>query len=245
MEKVKYVYAITDDREEHHFGRIGIDEAPVYTLIQGALAAVVSDMQMGKVRPERKRLSAHHRVVSRLMSAHAVLPAVFGTIAPRHSIIAMLKKNQGAFLRQLKHVDGRVEMGLNVSWSAPNIFEYFVARHPELSAFRDEIFSGKESRAKKIELGKFFEDILNRDRQKHAEAIRKALSRLCIEIRQNKPRNEKEIVRLACLIGKEDVGQFEAAVSNVAGLFDDGYTFDYSGPWCPYNFVGELKPEEE
>jgi len=58
-------------------------------------------------------------------------------------------------------------MGLRVTWDVPNIFEQVVSTHPELAAYRDQIFRGGRQPAQdeKIELGRSFDRLLNADRQ--------------------------------------------------------------------------------
>lgn len=242
---VRYVYAITDDAAERNYGKIGIDGASVYTIPQGGLAVVVSDTLNKKIRPERRKLTAHHEVIAKLMAKHTVLPAAFGTMAgSAKSLLDMLKKNQNLFAQQLKRVNGKVEMGLNVVWNVNNISEYFVNRYPQLAESRDEMLTRKRgpTRDQKIELGRLFEQLLIREREVHTKAVTRALSRHCADIKQNKPRQEREVMRLACLVDRSDQEKFEEeGILLATKLFDDNYTFKFSGPWSPYNFVTGLK----
>ena len=50
-------------------------------------------------------------------------------------------------------------------------------------------------------------------------------------------RNEREVMNLACLVKREAVPQFEAAVFEFAKQFDNNFALDYNGPWAPHNFV--------
>lgn len=241
---VRYLYAITDDTEDRSYGKIGIDGATVYTMTQGSLAAVVSDTVSKKIRPERRKLTAHHDVVTKLMAERTVLPAAFGTIASSaQSVGDILKKNQHLFIQQLKRVNGKVEMGLKVMWDVPNIFEYFVNQCPELAAVRDNMLARQHgpARDQKIELGRLFERLLIQEREAHTKAVMRMLSRHCAEIKQNKPRIEREVMRLACLVDRSDRKEFEEGIIAAAKLFDNNYTFDFNGPWSPYNFVSSLK----
>ena len=107
----------------------------VYAIGDGPIAAVVSDLPDKKVRPERRRLAAHHEVLRRLMADHTVLPMAFGLIADGpESVHRILRLNRDVFDEQLERLRGKVEMGLRVNWDVPNIFEYIVASHPELAA---------------------------------------------------------------------------------------------------------------
>ena len=235
-----YLYAIAPDSNGRTFGPIGLDGGTVYSITNGRVSAVVSDVPE-KLRPERRQLAAHQEVLKRLMGETAgILPVAFGVVADGPEAIRnILSRNQKPFLAQLHHVAGRVEMGLRVTWDVPNIFEYFVQTHPELRAVRDRFFGGhrEPTQDDKIELGRLFDRLLMEDREAHAERVVEILTPHCVEIKRSKPRTEREAVNLACLIGRDGQAKFEAAVFEAAKLFDNSYAFDYNGPWAPHNFV--------
>lgn len=132
-----------------------------------------------------------------------------------------------------------VEMGLRVSWDVPNIFEYFVHIHPDLRAARDRFLGPyrNPSQENKIELGRLFDHLLNEDRETYTDQVADILSPYCQEIKRNHCRNEGEVMNLACLVRRQALDRFEEGVFAAARLFDNNFTFDYNGPWAPYNFV--------
>ena len=218
----------------------GIDAGLVYYVIEGPLAAVVSDVPNGRMRPQRRHLAAHQTVLKSLMQKSAVLPVSFGVIAEDvEKIHQVLASNQQLLLDQLRRVAGNVEMSLRVRWDVPNIFEYFVNTHSQLSALRDMLFRGgrEPSQGDKVELGRLFEGMLNTDRAGHTAAVRKALLPCCVEISENELREERDIMSLACLVQRDRQNEFENAVIEAANLFDDAFCFDFSGPWPPYTFT--------
>jgi hypothetical protein len=237
----RYLYAIVVPPGERRYGFAGIDGAPVYTISNGRLAAVVSDVANDKIRPERRHLAAQQAVFKGLLSEDgAMLPMAFGMIAEGpQAIKKILVRNQEVFQQQLKRVAGRVEMGLRVSWDVPNIFEYFVNTHPELRAARDHFLGsfGNPSQEDKIELGRLFDRLLSEDRDLYAQKVEEILAPYCQEIKQNQCRHEGEVMNLACLVRRQDQERFEGGVFAAAKLFDSNYTFDYNGPWAPHNFV--------
>jgi hypothetical protein len=237
----RYVYAIVTAPGEQIYGMTGIDGAPVYTIANGRVAAVVSDVPNAKIRPERRHLAAQQAVLKGLLfQADALLPMAFGIIADGpQAIQKILSRNHQAFIQQLHRVAGMVEMGLRVSWDVPNIFEYFVNTHLELRAARDRFLGSyrNPSQEDKIELGRLFDRLLNEDREAFTDKVEEILSDYCREIKRNKCRNESEVMSLACLVGREAQGRFEEGVFQAAKLFDNNYTFDFNGPWAPHNFV--------
>jgi hypothetical protein len=48
---------------------------------------------------------------------------------------------------------------------------------------------------------------------------------------------------LACLVKRDAQEAFSACVFAAAKFFDNNFSFDYSGPWAPHNFV-ELDLEQ-
>jgi len=237
----RYLYAIVTAPGERTYNFTGIGGAPVYTIANGRVAAVVSDVPNDKIRPERRHLAAQQAVLKGLLSqADAMLPMAFGIIADGPKAIQkILTRNHGAFLQQLQRVAQMVEMGLRVSWDVPNIFEYFVNTHTDLRAARDRFLGPYQnpSQEDKIELGRLFDRLLNEDREAYTEKVEDILAGYCREIKRNKCRNESEVMSLACLVGRDAQGQFEEGVFEAAKLFDNNYTFDYNGPWAPHNFV--------
>lgn len=235
-----YLYAIVLGLDGTILGPIGLEGDTVYSMTSGRVSAVVSGVPE-KLRPERRHLAAHHEVLKRLMAeTDAVLPVAFGTVADgRKALCQILSRNHKAVLDTLRQVTRCVEMGLRVTWDVPNIFEYFVDTHPELRAARDRFLTGhrEPSQNDKIEVGRLFDRLLSEDRETHAERVEEILAPHCVEIKRNTPRNEREVVNLACLVKRERQEEFEAAVFEAAQLFDNRYAFDYNGPWPPHNFV--------
>jgi len=236
----KYLYAIIGNSPGLHYAAAGLAEADIYTITEGGVSAVVSDVAQVRLRPEKRHLAAHRDVLARLMVAATPLPISFGTVAAStEAVRKILSRNQRAFLEQLNHLAGNAEMGLRVLWDVPNIFEYFVHTHAELRAARDRIFGRQREpmQEEKLELGRLFASLLQEDREICTEKVEEALSPHCVAIKPNKCRNEREVMSLACLVGRGEQPAFEAQVFEVARLFDTHYAFDYSGPWPPYNFV--------
>lgn len=235
-----YLYAVIDLEKNLDGHQTGIDEGEVYTIQEGKLAAVVSNLMVEKIRPERRRLAAHHEVLKNLMAEHTVLPMAFGLVAESpNAIRKILSNNREALTEQLGRVANKVEMGLRVAWDVPDIFEYFVNTHAELQLLRNQVFrTGREpSQADKIELGRLFDRSLTNERQMHSEKVMDILRPYCFEIKENKPRDEREVMNLACLVGKANQQEFEQGIFEAANLFDNHFSFNFNGPWPPHNFV--------
>jgi hypothetical protein len=236
----KYIYALAPGDQPREYGSLGINGGHVYTISNGKVAAVVSDVPNQKIRPERRHFAAHQAVLKKLMEEGPVLPMTFGMISSGHkAVMEILSRNSKAVGKQLARVAGKVEMGLRVSWDVANIFEYLVNTHPDLRAARDRLLAANRNltQDEKIELGHLFETVLNTDRERHYSSVEAVLEPCCTEIKSNKCRAEREVMNLACLVARDSLKEFEAGIFEAARLFDDNFAFDYNGPWAPHNFV--------
>ncbi len=237
----KYLYAVIPAAGDREYGPIGIEGEQVFLIADNQVGAVVSNFSNGKIRPERRHIGAHQAVLKRLMADETPLPITFGIIAEgAKEIKRILSLNRKAFAEQLRRVQGKVEMGLRVSWDVPNIFEYFVNTHAEIRAARDHFLGSNRvpSQEDKIEVGRLFDRVLQEDREEHTERVESILSSCCAEIKRNISRNEQEVMNLACLVKREVVEKaFEAAIFEAAGGFDNNFSFDFNGPWAPHHFV--------
>lgn len=241
-----YVYAIVSGEQAVEYGNIGLDGSPVYRIAEGAggssgLSAIASQISRARVRPERRNVAAHNAVLRRALDGGepAVLPMAFGLIAEDDEAVrVLLHKNREALQEQIALVTGKVEMGLRVLWDVPNLFEYFVNRRPELLRARDAIGDIQKARhADMLTLGQMFERSLNEERAHHFRSVEEVLSRNGLQIKQNPPRSEREVLNLACLVPRELQNDFDRIVDEAAASFDNHYTFDISGPWAPHNFI--------
>lgn len=235
-----YFYGITLAHDGAPPPAHGVAGAGVETIAECGLAAVVSCLNAGKVRPQRANLGAHHRVLRELAERGPVLPAAFGSVArSEEALRRILRRNHDALRASLDRLWGRVEMGLKVYWDTPNVLEYFVATHQELEAMRNRLFRPGHvaTLEEKVELGERFVSLLQQARDRHTRLVKEALAPWCVDVRAVDPGEERMIMKLACLVEKDGQQPWEDAVRQAALSFDDHYRFDFNGPWPPYNFA--------
>jgi hypothetical protein len=206
--------------------------------------AVVSDVPTREeLRPERKNLAAHQRVLRKVVeSSRVALPVSFGTVAESaDGVRNLLTRYHAELTEQIHRVEGKVEMAARTYYKPeqPSVFEFFASRDPDLAQLRDRLAgSGRQpTRDEKIELGQAFERALNRAREEYAGALERELQPCCAEIKHNTPLNEQELVRLACLVPKDKQPEFEAALGRSAESLPDELLIEENGPFPPYNFV--------
>jgi hypothetical protein len=241
----RYLYGLIRAKEDVDFGAIGLEHdgsrARVHTVLVDSMGAVVSDFSpRERLLPLRKNLEPHNEVLREVMRSTTVIPMTFGHVARSdEEIRKTLRRHRAAIAAQLDRVSGAVEMGLKVKWDVDSIYDYIVGVDPELAAMRDQVFgrSSAPSQNEKMELGKLFEDRLNRERDEQTERILEMFKVQVREARVNVPKGEKMVSDVAFLVDRDGQKAFEERVYQVAGGFPAEYVFDYSGPWAPFHFV--------
>ncbi|MFW6114259.1 MAG: GvpL/GvpF family gas vesicle protein [bacterium] len=235
-----YLYGITLADNAPPVDVEGVENTPVDQIVQGAVSAIVTRVTSEKIRPRRSNLTAHHQVLRDLTERATILPVAFGTIADSESRLReVIENNQDLLVQQLQWLEGKVELGLNVYWDTPNIFEYFVATHEELARLRDRIFRPGRTPTfdEKVQMGRLFETLLQESRRRHTKQVTRALSPYCADIRGIDAGGEKMIMKLACLVNTNRQREWQERIETLACHFDNHYCFKCTGPWAPYNFV--------
>ena len=241
----RYLYGLIRTKEDADFGAIGLEHdgsrGRVHTLLVDSMAAVVSDFSpRERLLPLRKNIEPHNEVLKTVMRTTTVVPMTFGhVVRSDEEIRKTLRRHKAAIGAQLDRVSGAVEMGLKVKWDVDSIYDYIVGVDPELAALRDQIFgrSNAPTQNEKMELGKLFEDRLNREREEQTDRVLELFKGDARESKANVPKGEKMVMDLAFLVDRDAQKRFEERIYQVAGAFPTEYVFDYSGPWAPFHFV--------
>ena len=239
--KVLYALCLSNDIKPRYEIR-GLESAPVYAIDQNGLRAVVSDTISNRLRPDRRNISAHQAVLHTLTEDNTVLPMRFGIIArSAEAIENLLAANQETIREHFDRLNGRVEMGLRVSWDVANIYEYYVASHAVLREARDEIWDRNSNngnhRDEKIRLGNLYQSLRAADRIEFTEKVKDVLFDYCEDIIETPVKRERDVMNLACLVERDRLDEFAQGVFKASKLFDNVYLFDYTGPWAPHNFI--------
>jgi hypothetical protein len=239
--KILYALCRADDTPLNHNVR-GLESSPIYAIDQSGIRAIVSDTLSVRLRPDRSNISAHQTVLKSLTTDTTVLPMRFGVLArDAGAVEKLLATNVVSINEHFERLNGRVEMGLRVSWDVTNIYEHFVNLHPTLAAGRDQIWSqhsgSSARREEKIQLGNMYEALRTSDRQDAAEKVKDILFDYCEDIVENPLKREKDVINFACLIERSKLDEFVSGVFEASKAFDNSYIFDYTGPWAPHNFI--------
>ncbi|MFJ8637097.1 GvpL/GvpF family gas vesicle protein [Streptomyces sp. NPDC093568] len=134
-----YVYAIVpaDAVLPADAGGVGGPAAPLRTISEGRVAAVVSDAPQ-KLRARRRDLLAHQELLQRLADDGPVLPMRFGMVAPdEETVYRQLADAGGGHTAALERISGGVEANVK-AFPAQDALAALVAQDGKVRRLRDE-----------------------------------------------------------------------------------------------------------
>ena len=196
---------------------LGLDDEPLHTIVEGPLAAVVSDH--ADVAPEvaLESLREYESTVRRLMERGAILPARFGSVlADEVAVRGLLRRRHRDLLSRLRRVRGTVELALRATWRAGAGMQPGSRPATGASYLRERLELRQNARRVASELDSL--DVL-------ARSSRRTLS----------PTPDLPVLD-AYLVECDRVREFVAMVRALDDRLDD-VELTCTGPWPPYSFA--------
>jgi len=254
MEKEgKYIYCITETKQERNFGPIGIGRKAdeVLTIGYDDLSMVVSNYPITKITANRENMLVHQKVIEEVMKEFdSVLPVRFGTIASSADEIRnLLDRRYREFKSALTDMDHKVELGVKGIWKNMDvIFNEIVEENREIKSLKQKIARGDTSGNNtqvKIEAGKMVEQALQKRKEQEAEKIVDALRRTAFDHKLNKTIGDEMFINAAFLVSKGREKEFDNIMDDLSDEYQDRMKFMYAGPLPAFNFVNiVIYPEE-
>jgi len=237
----------------------------VYAISHQGLYAVVSEVSEDEFGEEKfkknlanfewikKKASIHEKIIEGVMKESGVIPFKFGTIFnAEDSLKAMLDEHAQDFKVNLKNLEGKEEWGVKIYCDIKRLKAAVIKEEDGILKIDEEINSSLPGKAyflkkKKEELIK---DAASKKINKYGEACFEILKGLSIEARINKllpkevtEREDDMVLNSAFLVDKTKVEEFIEATDNLRIKYNgEGFSFDCTGPWPPYNFCQRRLP---
>jgi hypothetical protein len=250
----KYLYCIVNCGEEKQFGPIGIEDSSVYTVAFNNIAVVVHSCEAEPYSTMVKEkagewILAHQCVIDLATEEFGtVIPLTFDTIfrGNNEKLKKWLSKEYNQLETLLKKLDGQAEYGVQIFLEA-EFLDKLAGGNDEVRSIEKNLENVSNGVAyllkKKLEQRKELEKKLIVDRQaKELLSQIKPLVNDAVLGSTNKGVPEKwqdkhMILNAVCLVPKDNI---EALGSKLGQLKKEGYAVRFTGPWPPYNFVGQI-----
>ena len=267
-----YVYCVEgSDSPLQALPQEGIDPAyPLYTIADHTLRAVVSQVSLqeyGEAALDlnlhdsawlESRVRCHQDVLEGLSSTGNVVPMRFCTIYLSETRVQeMLALYHDKFTKALDHLAGRQEWGVKAYYDK-NLLAQHVEETDESILLLKAEGSGKSSGQAYFTKKKLAETIVEhvertsdayaQDSHNRLAACAVASSLLQVQTKEASGRQEEMVSNGAYLIDKEKMSMFRAELEKLGNEYGPrGFSYDFTGPWPPYNFVnigGEERLDE-
>jgi hypothetical protein len=260
---VLYAYGVV--RSDFDVGRMpaGLDDAPVVRVTEAGMSALVSRLPHADYAPSvieensgevvwlSPRAMAHDRVLTWAQEHGGVIPLpMFSMWGSDAALSQTLRERATALATMFERVSGADEFGLRVHRRDAAMLERADTLDEDLARLRREAEAASPGQRYLLErkIGERAKGAVRAASQRMAREIFEDLRRLAREAlaRPLTPTtggvNEATMVlNGAFLVGRDHLEAFRVAVAaHVRDNESKGLSFDFTGPWPPYNFVGEI-----
>lgn len=231
-----YVYAIIRARRRLPKGVSGVGSpaAPLRTIEQGQVAAVVSEAPP-KLRARRRDLLAHQDLLLRLSDQGPVLPMRFGMVAPdEETVCGQLAAGEADHVAALEHLSGGVEVNVK-AFPAQHALRSLLVDDKKLRRLRDEALRRPGYEAN-LRLGEAVAAALE---SRAAEAGRGLLRELTPRARAvaSGPEVQGCVLNMSFLVDRGDSDDFRSAAEQFAETHSERVELRLAGPLPCYSFV--------
>jgi len=257
VKELLYLYCVTKDKpSSYNFEDLGIKIHPVY--FQGTYAVVsrvspddFSEDSLKKHLADmgwvEKNIRLHEKVIEEIMKDQAVLPFKFGTVFENEANVEkLLKTNNAEFKAVLAGLDGKEEWGLKIYCGSEYFKDALCRGNERITEIDKEITAAGKGKAffLKKKKDEIIKDIINEKISEYTKDCFKRLKITAVDTKINNmlpkevtEKKEDMVLNAAFLINKNKVGDFVNLVEELRTKYtDQGFFFDCTGPWPPYNF---------
>ncbi|MDT0305827.1 GvpL/GvpF family gas vesicle protein [Streptomyces sp. DSM 44917] len=234
-----YVYGITratGTRLPEGLTGIGEPPLPVRVVRRGPAAALVSDCPAG-LRPRRRDLFAHQRVLSAAAERGPVLPLRFGAVSQDDAAVrAALAEHAELYREQLDAVTGRSEYNVKAMHREERVLRRVIEEHPEIRTLNEATRTGgRAAYAERLRLGRLVADALRGHEERDAREVVEALAPHA-ERHVAGPGGAGRVANLSFLVEKDRAEAFLTAVE-VLSAASPQMDVRVTGPLPAYSFV--------
>lgn len=242
-----YLYCITGALQRPLKTIIGLDDSAVYLLQYKEIAAVLSEVTLGKIPVSHEGAMRHAAVINAIQGGQTALPVRYSSVFHDESaVLGFLKGRYAVFVSDLERLQDKVEMGLRVivrdnksgdmksHWKRgiragdheAELFSFGVCSQLSSGeAYLQQRRAYYESQEKKDSWG-----------QEIVKACHQQFEGVCISHALDVRKSFSQGISLSYLIHKDTLAGFKERL-NALVLRLTEFQFFCSGPWPPYHFV--------
>jgi hypothetical protein len=235
-----YVYGVLAASEAAVDGLAGVQGAPVRAVVDGDLAALVSDLEGDELTAARE-VRAHWRVLEQVTQHATVVPVRFGTVMQSdHAVRDELLEPNGAHVAALlADLAGRVQLSVKGDYDEELLLRGVVSASPDVAALRERVRELPDAAGyyDRIRLGELVAAGVSDRREADAQVVVDRLAPLAVATRLEPTSGTSGAFNIAFLVERAQVQAFSEAVAELGAQLGEWIRMRYLGPLPPYSFA--------
>jgi hypothetical protein len=221
----------------------------VRAVVNGELAALVSDIPADARPGRREDLEAHRRVLSQAVEQGTVVPMRFGVVMDDDDTVRerLLTRHGDALGDLLQELDGMVQMTVRAFYAEDALLRTAIAGDEEIERL-NTIIGGRpelETHTERVALGERVAAAVDRRRARDQEALLERIRPLASDIQVDPPGSDRVALSAQLLVRRDSRAALDEAIAELTPALEGYLALRYIGPLPPYSFSAlELEPEE-
>lgn len=219
----------------------GLAGRPVEVIPYGAVAAVVSPLDLNDPVARRNDLIAHGRVLDAVAAAGAVIPVRFGSVLEDSSALVskVLEPGCQRYEEMLAELDGQAQFVVSVRYDEERVLSEVVAESPQIAELRARTreLPAESTYRERIRLGELVAGAVEAKRDTDARAVLAVLEPLATASRLRQGAGLDQLVDVAFLVEDGRRAAFDQAAEELAAELAGRAQVRLVGPTAPYDFV--------
>lgn len=244
-----YVYGIVpgDVEPEDHACGVGDPPSEVAVVRHGDIAALVSEVPVGRPLGTPDDLTAHARLLDGSAAVAPVLPLRFGAVLTDSDAVEkeLLESHEDTLRSALSELEGRAQFVIKGRYVEKAILRELLRDNAEAQRLRAAIRDKPEdaTRNERIALGEMINNAIEARRAADTDRVIGALDDLDPLVNPRPPTHEEDAVHIAVLIDLERQGDLERTLTELAQEWEGRVDLSLLGPMAAYDFVAAPEPE--
>lgn len=240
-----YVYGIVSQDVEPTGDARGVGDPParVEAVRHDGIAALVSEIDLGKPLGQPEDLVAHQQLLDASAAEVAVLPLRFGAVLTSREAVVdeLLAPHCDEFTAALRELEGVIQYVVKGRYVEETVLPEILSENPEAAELKDEISKAPDddaTRDVRIQLGEIISNAIAAKREADTRELGRILDPYCVATSVREPTHEQDAVHVALLVERSKQEDLERAVADLARDWEQRVTVRLLGPMASYDFVG-------
>jgi Gas vesicle synthesis protein GvpL/GvpF len=239
-----YVYGIVPHDVQPVPGATGVGDPPaqVQVVRSGAIAALVSEIDLTHPLGQPEDLRAHQQLLDGAATEVPVLPFRFGAVMTDAQAVAeeLLAPHEQEFAAALEELDGRVEYVIKGRYAEQAVLREVLTENTQAARLWEgirRVGNQAATRNLRLQLGELINQAISAKRAADTRALGDVLAGHVVTSSVREPTHEMDAAHVAVLAETAHHDELENAISQLARDWQGRITLRLLGPMAPYDFA--------